>query len=87
MTNYDALENKLEDEIENQTSGDELINKLNGSCIMVPYSKLNEYNSIDEILGPNKQVILLYNYEQTTGHWICMFRDNNDTLNFYDIGF
>jgi hypothetical protein len=84
MTDYDGLEKKLEGEIENQTSGDELIDKLNGSCIMTPYSKLNEYKSIDEILGENKQFILLYNYEPTNGHWVCMFRDTNNTLNFYD---
>ena len=67
-----------------ELSGRDIDRMLNGTCPIIPYSSLYRYNNIDEILGENQCFILLYELNPGQGHWVCMFRDQNGQLVFYD---
>lgn len=62
----------------------DMLKITSGKCRILPYSKLINYNNIDEVLGPNKCMVLLYELEPNHGHWICMFRNDDGQLIFYD---
>lgn len=48
------------------------------------YSDLEKVNSINEILEPYGCCVILYQLEQNIGHWVCLIRHKNDTLEFFD---
>ena len=49
------------------------------------YHELSKYTKIDEILGPNKGAIILFQNESAnSGHWCCIWLDDKDTLQFFD---
>jgi hypothetical protein len=51
---------------------------------IVPYHKLSEYSSIDELLPkPKDAVVLLYENRPMDGHWIGLTK-NNGEISFFD---
>jgi hypothetical protein len=48
------------------------------------YSDLEQFDNIDEILEPYGCCVILYQLEQNVGHWICLIKNKNDTLEFFD---
>lgn len=61
------------------------INKLlDGKCNIMSYDQLNNYNNIDSAMGKYGALVLLYQTKQNYGHWCCVFKRNNDTIEFFD---
>ena len=51
---------------------------------IVPYHKLSEYSSIDELLPkPKDAVVLLYENRPMDGHWVAITK-NNGEISFFD---
>jgi hypothetical protein len=51
---------------------------------IVPYHKLSQYQSIDELLPkPKDAAVLLYENRQMDGHWVCLTK-NNGEISFFD---
>ncbi len=67
-----------------ELSGKDINRMLHNSCPILPYSALSQYNDIDEVLGPNQCVVILYEVVPGEGHWTCMFRNKQGQLVFYD---
>jgi hypothetical protein len=65
-------------------SGNDIIDICKGETHIVPYHELNNYNSIEELLKPYGTVVLLYELRENFGHWVCLFYDKNNKLNFFD---
>ncbi len=65
-------------------SDKEILNLIDGKANVLTYSELENYDNIDDALGPHNALILLY---QTTGenygHWTCVFKNGNE-INFFD---
>ncbi len=58
---------------------------LNPSTRLLSYSDLNHINNADELFGNYNKVIILYLLQsKTMGHWVCLFKDNNNYINFFD---
>lgn len=51
-------------------------------------SDLHKYNSLEEIMGGNKAVMILYDYSREgsniSGHWCCLVEIDPQNLAFYD---
>ncbi len=67
-----------------ELSGADINRMLRGSCPIIPYSKLSQYNNIDDVLGPNQCAVILYEMIENEGHWTCIFRNKKGRLVFYD---
>jgi len=76
--------NKLRIQIKEKLNGKQMLEMMNNKCNLVPYSTVKNYRSIDDLLGYYKQAIILYEYEDKSGHWVVMYRSPKGHLCFYD---
>lgn len=75
---------KAINELENiDLSGLEM-QRMSGVNNVVAYHELNNYRSINQLLGQDGIVIILYEMRENFGHWCCMWRLNTNTLYFFD---
>lgn len=74
----------IDDKIGISLSDGEILDWIDGKANVLTYSNLENFDDIDDVLGPHNALILLY---QTTdpsyGHWVCLFK-NGDEINFFD---
>ena len=73
----------MDKEISKSLSGTEVLDLLDNKCNLVQYSDLHNIKSIDELLGPYKKCVLLYQTSANYGHYCCVW-EYNDTIFFYD---
>ena len=60
------------------------IRMLNPDAKIIKYPELYDCDSVDEIFGGKRKVIILYLLQSdTVGHWTCLFL-NQDGINFFD---
>jgi len=51
---------------------------------IITYGDLEKYESIDQLLPKEKDyVIILYDYEENSGHWTCLLKCD-DAIEFFD---
>ena len=55
-----------------------------GKCRIVSYEELENCESIDECFQGKEGLILLYQKRNNEGHWCLLFKQNQNTLSFYD---
>ena len=48
------------------------------------YEDLAKFQTIDEALGPHTSMIILYQSKKLDGHWISVFKVDNNTLETFD---
>jgi hypothetical protein len=65
-------------------SGDDIKKITEGKCEIVVYHNLANFSSIDDVLGANGCAVILYETKQNFGHWVCLFKIDNNTLEFFD---
>jgi hypothetical protein len=78
---------KLISKIQNYSFSNTDMKKLvEGKASIVSYPMLKKYKTIDQLLGKNKAVIILYLTGPQYGHWTCLFKTNykKPTLCFFD---
>lgn len=75
--------NELYAKIGESLSGGDIMRALYGKCKIVTYPEIHKYKSIDQLLGKNKCVVILYLKNANYGHWTCLFRQGNK-LEFFD---
>lgn len=67
------------------TSGEQVKEMSNQKCRVVLYPELNNINSVDELIGNNTAVIILYLTRDNYGHWCCLFKyPFSDNIEFFD---
>jgi len=57
--------------------------KLGNECRIMLYRHLLNFDNIDDALGPEEAMIILYEQRDSYGHWTCCFKDG-DTIYFFD---
>lgn len=61
---------------------------LGYDCPIYLYSELNEFSSIDDLLNPDGECVILFEDKPNSGHWTCLCRsvdmDNQECINFFD---
>ena len=65
-------------------SSTDILELLNGRANIVLYPNLYKYTSIDELLEPYGAFILLFESKPKYGHWTCVFKLDDDTLEFFN---
>ena len=60
------------------------IEKYLGTEHIIKYSDLNKYQNIDQAFGDNKFLILLIESGRNRGHWVCLLRYNDGTIEQFD---
>jgi len=65
-------------------SNTDLEDEMGYNIPIIKYDELKKYNNIDELLYPNNEAIMLYETHPNVGHWVCIFKRNNNTISFFD---
>jgi len=60
-------------QLEKFMTGGELNGLLSGKANIVAYSDLTRYKCIEDLLGKNGRVVLLYEVQPSVGHWTTIF--------------
>jgi len=75
-------------EVDRPLSSKDIKKILNNKVKIILYPEIVNYYSIDELLNPYDCVIILYMQNEITGgfwgHWCCIFKIKNDTIEFFD---
>ena len=75
----DILDNLKKDPL----SGSDLNDMIEEQIPITRYSDLSKIGHIDEVLDDFGRGIVLYNWNESTGHWIGLLKKGN-TIEFYD---
>ena len=62
----------------------EVMGALNNKINVMTYTQLANYDNIENVLGPNKAVVLLYLTKWNYGHYTCLFLNSNNKLHYFD---
>ena len=67
-------------------TGKAMLRMVDNKANLMTYIDLEKYNSIDDVLGEHRAVILLYQSHKFEGHWTCLFESHTDPnkLIFWD---
>jgi len=58
---------------------------LNPDAHLYKYTDLFKFDNIEDVFGNKNKVIILYLiHNDMAGHWVCLFRNNDKYLNFFD---
>lgn len=59
----------------------EVVHLVKGKAKVVTYDQLHRYKTIDELLSPHGAVFLLYQQKPNYGHWVALFKRENNRGN------
>lgn len=62
----------------------DVLKLVNGKANLLLYNQLHQYNNIDDVLGHNTACFILYESKKNFGHWCCLFKLDDNTLEFFD---
>ena len=65
-------------------SDSDIMKICDNNVVIHLYHDLAQFQTIDEALGEHGAMIVLYQAESTFGHWVSVFRVDNNTLEFFD---
>jgi len=72
-------------ELENiSLSNTEVMHLIDGKANLIQYPQLVNVTNIDQILEPYGACIILFLTKQNYGHWTCVFKVNNNTIEYFD---
>ena len=62
-----------------------LLKALNNKVKIISYSDLKNIHDIDDLLYPHNKVIILFAIKgPLNGHWTCLFKQKNGSIQFFD---
>lgn len=62
----------------------DIMEKINKKAKIVLYPDLYKYKTIDEVLGKYGATVLLFELKPKYGHWVCIFKTNENTIEFFN---
>lgn len=65
-------------------SNEEMLKLVDGKSNLIQYPQLKDATNIDDVLYPYGACIILYLTKQNYGHWTCIFKVNDDTIEHFD---
>jgi hypothetical protein len=74
---------------DNPLSGADIKNYFDGNIKILTYNDLRKYKNIHDLLYPYGRVCILYvwkneRYGGKYGHWVCLFINKNNNVEFFD---
>jgi hypothetical protein len=64
-------------------SGADIMKLCDNETKVLKYGDLEQFNTIDELLEPHNNAIILYETAPNYGHWCCVLK-YGDTVEFFD---
>lgn len=74
----------LKEIISKPTSGEDIINIIKREIPIYSYKELYKFENINQILGKNKEAVILYEWLPNNGHWTCIFVNSDNKLEYFD---
>lgn len=65
-------------------SNTQIMQAINGQANLVLYPDIHKYLTLDKLLGSSGACILLYESRPSYGHWCCVFKLNNNDIEFFN---
>jgi hypothetical protein len=65
-------------------SGKDIMEALGGETKIITYPELYKYDTIDELVHPYNCCVILYQTKPHFGHWVCVIKHDDNTLEFFD---
>lgn len=65
-------------------SDSEVVDLVEGKANIVLYRNIHKYKNIDELLHPHGAAYILFESKPHYGHWCCVFKQTNDTIEFFN---
>lgn len=65
-------------------SDKDVLDLVEGKATIMLYSDLHKYKTLDDVLKPYGAIFLLYEIKKDYGHWCAVFKQDNDTVEFFD---
>lgn len=65
-------------------SGHDILTALDNKTKILTYPQLYKYKSLDSLLKPYGCVVILYETKPAYGHWVCIIKHPNNTVEFFD---
>jgi hypothetical protein len=81
MQEYDNIIKQYEDIA---LSDKDILQLINNKASIILYPDLYKYKNIDEVLAPYGACVLLFEAKKNYGHWCCIFKVNESTLEFFN---
>jgi hypothetical protein len=67
-----------------ELTGEQMELITEGKCRIVAYEELEDCKTIDECFAGKEGLIVLYQRRDNEGHWSIIYKQNNNTLVFFD---
>ena len=65
-------------------SSDDILKALDSKVKIIQYPDISKYKTIDNLLAPYNRVVILYLTTKNYGHWVCIFKNKNNQIEFFD---
>ena len=77
-----ALDVIIGDQESIDLSGSDIKEITNNGARVLSYHELVNFSTLDEVLGETQAIILLYETKENFGHWVTVFKINDNTIEF-----
>lgn len=85
MTDEQAKLREILDEYKDIALSDgDIMELMDGNAVIVRYSDIRKYSTIEELLGKDDVVFILYESRPHFGHWTVLIRDQNRQIEYFD---
>jgi len=65
-------------------SNNDIMKLLDGEVNIILYPDLYKFSKLDQLLEPYDACILLFEAKPRYGHWVCIFKENKNTVSFFN---
>lgn len=70
--------------MEKALSESDILDIIDGKARVMTYQELQKYNDLNKALGKHGAIVLLYTTSKNYGHWVALFKVNDNLVEFFD---
>ncbi len=78
------MEKKIKRDQTRSLTNDDVLRICNNKADFYTYPEIVRFKTLDKLLGKHKAIILLYMTKPNYGHFCAVFKQNKDTISFFD---
>lgn len=79
-----SIKNLIKNAEKVELTGEQMNLITENKCRVIAYEELEDCQTIDECFGGKEGIIMLYQKRSNDGHWCLLFKENKNTLSFFD---
>lgn len=78
------MESKINNLIGKSLSNVDILESLQNKANLISYTDAHKYKTLDSMLGNNAACVILYETKKLYGHWCCIFKLDDNSVEFFD---